>query len=86
MTDTRHRQIRQFIEDTFLLVATGQTITDETSLVAEEIIDSTGFLELIGFVESRFGISVEEEDMIESNFESIAAIARYVARKPAVAA
>jgi acyl carrier protein len=80
------QQIRQFVEETFLLGAAGQRIDDESSLVAAEIIDSTGFLEMIGFVESRFGVVVDEEDMVEDNFETIAAIAAFIGRKSAVAA
>ena len=74
-------RVRDFIAETFLLAEAGHALDDSASLVADEIIDSTGFLELIGFVESAFDVTVDEADMVEENFESVAAITAFIGRK-----
>jgi len=51
------------------------------SLLDMGVIDSTGVLELVGYLEERFGIKVEDEEMIPDNLESITNIASYVERK-----
>lgn len=45
------------------------------------VIDSTGVLELVSYLEERFGIKVEDEEMIPDNLESIRNVARYVEKK-----
>ena len=73
-------QVRTFILSNFY-VADPATVTDATSLLQEGIVDSTGVLEIISFVEMSFGVTVEDEEMLPENLDSIAAIARFVARK-----
>ena len=79
MSDLKPR-IRNFIESNFLIQATMQ-LQDTDSLLDFQIVDSTGFLELIHFVESEFGLKVPDVEMVLENFESIDAIAQYVQRK-----
>ena len=79
MSDLKPR-IRNFIESNFLIQATLQ-LQDTDSLLDFQIVDSTGFLELIHFVESEFGLKVPDVEMVLENFESIDAIAQYVQRK-----
>jgi acyl carrier protein len=45
------------------------------------IIDSTGMLELVGFLEKRYGIEVEDADLIPDNLDSVAQLASFVAHK-----
>jgi acyl carrier protein len=52
-----------------------------TDLLAAELIDSLGIMELVKFLESRFGIAVADEDLLPDNFRSIDAIDAFVARK-----
>jgi len=73
-------RIRDFIESNFLIQAT-MRLQDSDSLLDFQIVDSTGFLELIHFVESEFGLKVPDAEMVLENFESIDAIAQYVQRK-----
>lgn len=56
-------------------------VNAHTMLFREGIFDSMGFVLLIDFLEERFGIKAVDEDLIEENFESIAAIANYIERK-----
>ncbi len=80
MSDNNSR-IRSFIEENFLFGA--EDVTDETSLLDEGYIDSTSVLEIVGFLEEEFGISVEDEELVPENFGSIANLTAYLARKQA---
>ena len=72
--------VKQFIVTNFY-VADPSALADDTSLLDQAIIDSTGVLEVIGFLESEFGIEVADSDMLPDNLDSIGKIAAYVARK-----
>ena len=74
------RQIREFVTTNFY-VADPKALEDSTSLLDQGIIDSTGVLEVIGFVESTFGITVEDAEMLPENLDSIQRISDFVARK-----
>jgi acyl carrier protein len=56
-------------------------LKDDQSLIAAGTLDSTGILELINFVEEHFGMKVEDSEMTPENFDSVSAIASFVARK-----
>ena len=72
--------IRAFVIDTFLF---GQDngLTDDSSFLDQGIVDSTGVLELIAYVEQTHGIKVKDEELIPDNLDSIAAIAAFIERK-----
>ncbi len=78
MTDTS--RIRQFIIDNFYIRDPAE-ISDDTLLVTNGIIDSTGMLEVIGFLEEQFGIQVSDQDTTPENLDSIERMAAFVARK-----
>ncbi|MBZ9718438.1 acyl carrier protein [Mesorhizobium sp. AD1-1] len=78
--DTYSDQIRAFLASNFY-VADPHALEVETSLLDQGIIDSTGVLEVIGFVEETFGITVEDSELLPENFDSIQGIARYVVSK-----
>jgi acyl carrier protein len=82
MTDIRST-IRSFIEQNFLLTPDTK-LGDADSLLELQIVDSTGFLELVHFVESSFGIKVADEEMAPENLETIDNIVQFVGRKLAV--
>lgn len=75
-----HATIREFIARNFY-VPDQTVLTDEASLLDRGIIDSTGVLELIGFLEDTFSIKVEDAEMIPENLDSIGRIAAFVAKK-----
>ena len=56
-------------------------LLDSVSLLEDGIVDSTGVLELVMFVEETFGFSVEDEEIIPENFDSVERLARYVRSK-----
>jgi len=74
------QQIRDFVTANFY-VADPKALEDRTSLLDQGIIDSTGVLEVIMFIESTFGMTVEDSEMLPENLDSIERIAAFVARK-----
>jgi acyl carrier protein len=72
--------VRQFIVDQFR-VSDPAKLTNDTSLIEEGIVDSVAMLGVIVFLESEFGIDVEDEETIPENLDSISRIAAFVARK-----
>lgn len=75
-------EVRQFIVKHFYVANPG-SLSDELSLLENGIIDSTGVLEVISFIEATFGVAVEDDEMLPDNLDSIARIAAFVARKQA---
>jgi acyl carrier protein len=79
------QRIRQFIQQNFY-VDDPARLGDDVSLVAEGIVDSTGMLEVIAFLEGQFGIKVEDRETVPANLETIGRIAEFVGRKSVRAA
>lgn len=79
--DTQER-VREFILSNFY-VTDGENLSDAASLLSLGIVDSTGILEVICFLEQEFAIVVEDEDATPANLESIERIAAFVSRKVA---
>ncbi|PIE19424.1 MAG: acyl carrier protein [Proteobacteria bacterium] len=77
------QEVRQYIIDNFMYTADVEELTDSLHLFDNAIIDSTGVLELVGFLEETFEVQVEDEEMLPENFETIAALAGFVKRKQA---
>ena len=73
--------VRRFIGENFLFRDAGDAITHDASLLDAGLIDSTGVLELVCFLETTFGIQVADEEMLPENLDSIRAISNYVGRK-----
>ena len=86
MTDTVKNSIRTFIIDSFLFGDTSQAIADDMSLIDNNLVDSTGVLELVFFLESTFGISVKDTEVIPENLDSIGAMAAFIESKRKAAA
>ena len=82
MTSNIKQQVRQFIVDNFMMGSAAE-IPDDASFMEGHIIDSTGFLELISFVEESFGIEVSDDDMVPENLDSLNNIERYIGQKRA---
>ena len=76
--------IRTFIKERFLIGRAEGFIKESESLLEKGVIDSTGILELVGFIEEKFGFSVEDEELVPDNLASIENIIKYVAKKAGV--
>ena len=72
--------IRNFIIENFLFEE-DENLKEETSFLENGILDSTGILELIAFLEETYGIEVEDEELIPQNLDSITNVAQYVQKK-----
>jgi acyl carrier protein len=79
-------RIRRYILDNFLFTQDESQLHDDASFLEEGILDSTGVLELVMFVEENFGIQVEDEEIIPENFDSVKQLADYVRSKEAIGA
>jgi len=73
-------QVRSFVTSNFY-VANPAALENGASLLELGIIDSTGVLEVIFFIEDTFGIKVEDNEMLPDNLDSIDRIAGFIARK-----
>jgi acyl carrier protein len=76
----RSSTVRDFIVQNFLF-GDGAALREETSFLGESIIDSTGILELVFFLEERFGIKVEDDELVPENMDNLRNIAAYLDRK-----
>lgn len=74
------QRIRQFVLERFFVEDSGKLL-DDTSLIAEGIVDSTGMLEVITFLEAEYGIQISDAETVPENLETIGRIAAFVARK-----
>lgn len=81
-TNDVRAQVREFVTRNFY-VADPTAFDDSVSLIREGIIDSTGVLELVTWVEGAYTISVPDDDLVPTNFDSIDAIVAFVNRKRA---
>lgn len=78
---TMKQQIRAFIAENFLFSPNGFDLSDDASFLDEGVVDSTGTLELVLFVEETFGIVVGDHEIEPENFDSVNKLAAYIARK-----
>lgn len=72
--------LRQFIIENFLFGQLGK-LEDNTSFQETGIIDSTGVLELLNFVQMNYGIEISDEELVPENLDSINNLAHFIERK-----
>ena len=75
--------LRQFINRQFLFDDAAKAFTDDDSFLEKGIVDSTGVLELLSFVEHTWKIRVEDAEMLPENLDSLSRLADFVRRKTA---
>ncbi len=75
------QKLRQYILENFLFSDNPDDLADDDSFMDKGIIDSTGILEVIEFLEDEFGITVEDEEMIPENLDSVNRILGFVQSK-----
>ena len=74
-------EMRDFIAANFLYMRPDLELHDDDDLLNLGVIDSIGFVELVGEVEERYGVTIADVEIVEENFGSVAAIAAFVAAK-----
>ncbi len=73
--------VKQFIIDNFMFGNESEKISTEESFMENGIIDSTGILELIDFTEETYGISIEDNELLPENLDSLDNISRFILLK-----
>lgn len=73
-------KVREFIVENFLF-GDGEQLKDDTSFFESGIIDSTGILELIGFLEETYAITIEDEELVPENFDNLNKITQFLKSK-----
>ena len=74
-------KIRDYIQDRFMIGKPLNSLKDNDQLLEKGILDSTGVLELVGFIEEYFAFSVEDAELLPDNLGSVENIAGYIERK-----
>jgi acyl carrier protein len=78
---TYEEKVRKYIITNFLFEAADASLNRSDSLLESGVVDSTGILELVSFLEEEFGIAVRDDELIPDNFDSLEKIAAYIDRK-----
>ena len=71
-------QIRQYIARSMLFSDNGFKYDDDASFLEEGIVDSLGIMDLVGFIEETFELTVADEDLTPDNFDSVNKLANYI--------
>lgn len=77
---TYHETLRNFIVDTFLF-GDGANLREDTSFLENGIIDSTGILELITFLEETYQISIQDNELVPDNLDSLKKVEQFLSKK-----
>ena len=75
------QKLRRYLAESVLMTEEVESISDEASFLERNLLDSTGVLELVAFVEETFGIKVEDREIVPQNLDSLSRIEAYVTRK-----
>jgi acyl carrier protein len=78
---TIEREIRGFLKENFPLAGDPASVPADGSLIDLGVIDSTGVLEIVGFIESRFGFEIPIDEIAPENLDTIDGITGYVRAK-----
>lgn len=78
---TTKDKVKTFIVDNFLFGDTSYELADTTSLIENDIIDSTAVLELVAFIEDNFGITMVDSDIVPANLDSLERISSFIKAK-----
>ena len=75
------QQVRSFIVDDIRWVGSPATLTPDYRLIDNDVLDSMAIFELIAFIEDKFQIQIDDDDLVPENFETIKAITLLVEGK-----
>jgi acyl carrier protein len=76
-------KLREFVSGNFLLGKSASEVGDTDSFLESGIVDSTGILEFVGYLQETWGIEVADEELLPENFDTINNLAAFVIRKTA---
>ena len=75
------QEMRQFIVDNFLFGDKESKFSDDDSFLERGIVDSTGVLELVAFLEEKYRIKIKDSELVPENLDSISCLVRFIDRK-----
>ncbi len=78
------KEVREYVIENFLLGDEDEAFSDSESFLESGLIDSTGILEVISFLEETYRIEIADEEMIPDNLDSVERVARFVVSKKAL--
>jgi acyl carrier protein len=79
-------ELRSFLAENFLLGEEFRGLPGSASLIEAGIIDSTGVLELVGFLERTYGLHIADDELVPENLDSIDRVVRFVESKRSASA
>ena len=74
-------EVRSFIIERFLFGQDGDSLSNSDSFMERRLVDSTGILEVVMFLEERYGLTVADDELVPENLDSVDRIAAFIARK-----
>ena len=78
---TIEQEVRQFIIDSFFFGELDTKLSNDDSLLDLGIIDSTGVLELVAFLEEKYVMKVQDDELVPQNLDSVNSLVQFVNRK-----
>lgn len=75
------QQAKDYVVENFMYMRKVKTVGDDESLLRSGVITSLGMMEVVGWVEDTFGVTVDPEEITEQNFDTLRGIAQFVLRK-----
>lgn len=78
--DIEEKRVRDFLADNYL-ITDANAIGSEDSFLEHGVLDSTSVLELVAFLESSFGIRVQDEELVPENLDSVSKVVAFVRHK-----
>ncbi|GAA4110896.1 acyl carrier protein [Aminobacter aganoensis] len=85
MTPQIKDTVKAFIIENFLFGDTSYALDDDVSLIESGVVDSTGVLELVTFIEDQFGLEMADSDIVPANLDSLVRITAFIETKMAKA-
>lgn len=79
--DKIRKELKDFIAEVFLVGDENESIKDSDSFMQTGIIDSTGVLELVSFVEQQYSITIEDDEMTPGNLDSMNNLVTFISKK-----
>jgi acyl carrier protein len=78
---TIEQEIRQFIIDNFLFGEEDSRLCNDDSFLQQGVIDSTGVLELVAFLEEKYAIQIKDDELVPANLDCVNDLVRFIDRK-----
>ena len=75
------QEVKVFLSEHLLMEEEIMGLANDDSLLEKGIIDSTGIIDLVSFIEERYRIKIDDEELLPENFDSLRAISEFIENK-----